>query len=727
MTTDVGDLIRDLIERRKSRLPLFIRWRNDLAELDADLRQVERLLQGPECSDPSLDPVRNRLESVIQDADAARSTLDDLYRRFAKNTIDIAVAGAARQGKSTLLRNLAEIPPEAIPAESGLVCTAAKSRIVHCETDPYAVVHFYSETDFYTEIVSGYVSEVYGTEVHAMPRSLDEFAEMLLPPPPDGSDRERRRLLWEELNAIQKAFNKHRSLLSRRELTIKLEDVPNYVRKNPEDGRHYLVDRVDVYVPFAERGLTGLAMIDLPGLFEVARGPALRLAKALRHEADAVCLVKFPKDTGDDFLEPDMEVFKRIRDAVPDLDLSDWVFLVLNRRDDEKNVHVIHALIDRMPEALKDLRVLNICCNDPSEVRTRLLGTILDHLRERQAELDKMLVAGVRRRLDDVATGALSLVEDARGRIAQPDKPNFSEFSRLLVRIKDRLERVVQNQFERYQKNEPQDEFRNVVEQAYADAQHYAEEELRKQDFSRDLNIYGSFPEALGAWLHVLRTRMSLHFADRLDTFLRDLVASLRSELSNAIMSWLPDDVPPEQARTWLQTIRDTIADYPERFPNLRKGFELLDTFVFDYQTHFHHLVRRGVTRALDLRPLEGEPMPIPDFTKVPVSEQAELLCENLVTRYQVAATRVRSLLLERDCDVAIAAYALVEEVKDRLVRSENYQEEWWGLVELLPDILGDQRQRMPVRRLYRSLNTLEVHANDLKVSLTMPEGASDV
>jgi hypothetical protein len=82
-----------------------------------------------------------------------QAKLANLAVRFAKGTVNIGVAGKARQGKSTLLQAISGLDSSVIPANNGMACTGAKSKIIHAEDNPRAVIEFHSKEEFLYDIV----------------------------------------------------------------------------------------------------------------------------------------------------------------------------------------------------------------------------------------------------------------------------------------------------------------------------------------------------------------------------------------------------------------------------------------------------------------------------------------------------------------------------------------------------------------------------------------------
>ena len=72
-------------------------------------------------------------DRFLSGLNAALAECDRLITRFSRDTVNISVIGLARQGKSTLLQSITQLPDSIIPAASGSDCTGAKSVIFNAK------------------------------------------------------------------------------------------------------------------------------------------------------------------------------------------------------------------------------------------------------------------------------------------------------------------------------------------------------------------------------------------------------------------------------------------------------------------------------------------------------------------------------------------------------------------------------------------------------------------
>ena len=89
------------------------------------------------------------LDEITFDIEKLSSEASKMSKRFARDRINIAVVGEARQGKSRLLQSISGLTRVEIPDGNGQHCTGVKSIIKNTkDTLKEAEVHFFSEETF---------------------------------------------------------------------------------------------------------------------------------------------------------------------------------------------------------------------------------------------------------------------------------------------------------------------------------------------------------------------------------------------------------------------------------------------------------------------------------------------------------------------------------------------------------------------------------------------------
>jgi hypothetical protein len=116
------------------------------------------------------------------------------------------------------------------------------------------------------------------------------------------------------------------------------------------------------------------------------------------------------------------------------------------------------------------------------------------------------------------------------------------------------------------------------------------------------------------------------------------------------------------------------------KHPTLYTSFEYILKFSFAYHSHFHYRVReemRGLETYTDASVREIVPF---DATQENILEKAEEIAAGLLERYQKTVYYVSKRLgsEEMQTDPGKAIFSLVEEIKDRLIRTRDIDEQEW-------------------------------------------------
>jgi hypothetical protein len=695
--SDLSQFIRAVLACRQGRKPRVQSARRTLDELTATLDRLADLA-GTAVAAPNT-PAELRQAAVafsdrLRDLGGGvadlRAKLTHLAARFGKSTINIGVAGKARQGKSTLLQAISGLDDAAIPTSDGLPCTGAKSRIFHWEQEPHAIVDFYSQEEFLSGVVHAYYDEL---DLKPQPSSLADFRRPL---PPCGGGLPRRHAVYKKLQELHDGLGEFQRYLSHRPGRIALDRVRDVVSQ--QDGRQtYLaVKCASIFVRFPNRDVSGLGVVDLPGLGEIAKGHSERLVASLQEEVDAVLLLKMPPDHGTHWDEGDYEVFNRVKQAVPEMDLADWLFVVLNETG--TNAKGVEVLRGKPPDVGCALPILTANCSRRGEVDERVFGVVLKFLQANLDRIDRQYTARLsdqlKRLADDVETAVEPISQLVKKDIVDMDSE--LRFNRLcgdfLKQLRARLALLVEeyrkrlpdeqtwfdrlNPFAKAEGGEaPADEFRKAVEEACGKAEQappvLSAGQLREKFF--DL---GGWKAVVQEEMHHMRSHLTHQLAEVMDFRLAHTAEVARRDVVDRLLAeplgrLLP---PPVQAeadpRGRVKALCGLLSEKLQ--PTLTAALDYLNSFVVSYQTHFHYRVR------IEMAPLD--PMTKKGDFAVPGqgADASDKVVQLLTDRYRRVVGAVRERLRkELQYDSVGAVFAMIEATQDRLVRGRTVEPEW--------------------------------------------------
>lgn len=166
--TTMNNIISDIITARQSKVEALRVKRNELAAIRENLEKLLRMGENVRQDasfqkvwkyNPWLQALLEKPKDVQECAAqyaAAIGELDRLIGRYGRESVNIAVVGDSKAGKSLLLQTISGLGNECIPSFKGSFCTGVSSVIENnCELDPgqaRAVITFKTEEEILEEI-----------------------------------------------------------------------------------------------------------------------------------------------------------------------------------------------------------------------------------------------------------------------------------------------------------------------------------------------------------------------------------------------------------------------------------------------------------------------------------------------------------------------------------------------------------------------------------------------
>jgi len=706
MNTSRTARIASIIEKRR---PLA----QKIAGIEANLKSLALALRNLEdnrhhlltrVDDPNISGQLREIDfSRIQPGIAAElEALSKLRARFSRDTLNIGVVGRARQGKSRLLQSLTGLTAAEIPDGNRQHCTGVRSTIHHNPAvETHGEVWFHSERSFLDEAIAPYYDK-FG--LAAKPITLEEFARNPLPALPSNlPGYAEPKAMYEHLGKYHLNLERYRQLLlepsPRR---IGRSEIREYVAQDTPDGQrvffNYLAVReVKIVCNFPNSDVGQIALVDMPGLGDTGVGDEERLMTTLGQDVDAVLFVRMPKSSGDYWADVDVRLYDIARAALVELPISAWSFMVLNQTDagsnNGDNSNNCKDLADTIAE--KHLKVVECAianCANPEDANN-VLDRVLDYLAVNITALDQQYASSCQDRLIRLQNAVHSELEKAGIALGKstPRASDFSEFLRLFNQLWDGLTSGLESLLRHLeaQRNARDIAFKQQVDAAIqACRDNTGVPSIEQIEQRRDR--VGGYPNAYYEYLSEIRAHLSQHFLS-LDDGLKQIIHRVKAQVANVLIEQgRLKKLTDKQGAEFLQTITDQI---PEHLSKLKLGFQILSSFDLSYRGLIQHRIRQhldGLTPDKTALKLSKSPSP-----------QEVLSC--LKTSHAEAVYNCEIALEDFLPEPNQAAFAIVEEFVDRVLRAEDVKTEWQiFLEEVRSDVWRDEFEQLGERSRLR-------------------------
>ncbi len=601
--------------------------------------------------------------------------LGKLKVRFCRNTLNIGVVGRARQGKSRLLQSLTGLTAAEIPDGDRQHCTGVRSIVYHNpHVESYGEVWFHTERSFLDEVISPYYEQL---RLGAKPITIEAFANKSLPPlPKELPGYAEPGAMYEHLTKYHVNISKYQHLL--REASprrILPNEIREYVAQDTPDGQriffNYLaVRQVRIVCGFPNADVGQIALVDMPGLGDTGIGDAERLMKTLGQDVDAVLFIRMPKSSGDYWADVDVRLYDTAHAALAELPIALWSFMVLNQTaSNSKNGDNLNNCQDLVGDITNKHIHVKECitanCANPQEAN-KVLDRVLDYLAANITNLDREYATSCQERLLQLQNEINIELKKSRhllGKTTLNDNwfPLFEQlFEQLWNNLASGLESLLRHLKER--RNSHSSDFkREVVTAIQACYDDTGIPDLEQIERRRDL--VGGYPNAYYEYLHEIRAHLSQHFL-LLDQGLKRSLLSVKLQLVNVLLEQGLGELADARGDKFLNEIASQLH---ESLPKLKLGFQVISEFDMSYRELIQHRTRQH----LDVLTPDETPLQISS------SPSATEVLANLKTLHAEAVYGCETALENLLCEPSQAAFAIVEEFVDRVLRAEGAKTEW--------------------------------------------------
>ncbi len=659
--------------------------------------------------------------NISRELDALRK----LKKRFSRKTLNIGVVGRARQGKSRLLQSLTGLTAAEIPDGSGQHCTGVRSTIHHNpEFETSGEVWFHTERSFLDEVITPYYDQL---ELGAKPITLEEFASKPLPELPQNQKGAEVGAKYEHLRGYHTHLEKYRDLLQEPSpRRIPRDEIREYVAQDNLAGEriyyNYLaVQEVRIVCKFPNAEVGQIALVDLPGLGDTGIGDEERLLNTLGQDIDLVLFVRMPKSNGDFLGDVDVRLYDVARSALIDLPLEKWSFMVFNQTNSSlgDNSHLCESFAADLKN--KHIHVSESAiadCADPEEANTKILDRVLNYLAANITALDQEYASSCQERLKQIQNAVNAEVNKIKNILGQDntaDQSMIQELSLFRELFGDHEEGwwkhiVLSLQKKRVelwqQRSNPDQNLENGIAEAVRACQQGGGILLSDnpiQEIQERIIVIDAL-KAYSNYRDELRVFLSRNFQS-LDKDLKQSLEIVKSDVANRLAEKGCLGVLTEaQGSEFFLAIANLI---PERLANLKQGFIVLAEFELSYRGLVLHRIRQHLDGLTTVRATSGQSQAedAESSTLRPTADTtAEEILEALQIDYDTAVNRIKPALEEFLCEPSQAAYAMVEEFVDNVIRQKGIQDEWQDFLiplrgKLWPDEFGKPEQERQQRQ----------------------------
>jgi len=678
--------IAEIVDKRKPLATKIETVENNLKILDSTLDELSqhcnRLIT--QADDVEL---RGRLQeinllSIREEISAEIASLRKLKTRFSRDTLNIGVVGRAGQGKSRLLQSFSGLSNDEIPSGDRSHCTGVRSTVHHNSgVETYGEIWFHSERSFLNEIVSPYYEKL---ALGSRPFTSEEFSRNPLPELPKHFARQAELgAMYEHLRKYHINFDEYKHLLNQLSpQRISKHQIREYVAQDTPDGQriyfNYLaVKEARIVCGFPNADVGQIALIDMPGLGDTGLGDAERLITVLGQDVDIVLFIRMPRPPRDYWGDVDVKLYDTARSSLVDLPLELWSFMVLNQTHasssiGDNSIYCEELISTHKISHIDVVRCITACCADQEEANHKILDPVLDYLTQNITTLDIQYASACQdrlKRLHNTISLELEKARKALGTGAGRDSwhPTFLKlFNQLWSNLTVGLEGLLR---------ELQDQ-RSHHDIDLSDQVNAALQACREdtgiptlEDIKIRRDIEASYQIAYNKYLHEIRAYLSQHFLTLDDGLKRSLEHDKSQIVDILVDQGRLGSITNDTSTHFLNTIEQLI---PEDLDRLKLGFHILATFELSYRGLIQHRIRKHLDRLT------------PDKTPIQLSQSpsAQEILVSLQVLHAEAVYECEAALNEVLCEPSEAAYAIVEEFVDRVLRAEGVKDDWQIFLE---------------------------------------------
>jgi hypothetical protein len=626
-----------------------------------------------------------KIQSLIMNQLAV---LEQVQKRFERQSLNLGVVARAKQGKSRLLRSFTGLSSNEIPDGDSGHCTGIASTIFpnNSSNETYADVWFYTHESFLTEVIAPYYEKL---QLGSAPQTISDF-EKSLPPLPNNLIND-SNILYQQMYIYLEKYHTHLQeykilLGSKSPQKKERAEIRKYVAQYDLSGNptydYMAVQKCNIICPFPSAPTDKMAVVDTQGLGDTGVGDEERLIKVLGENVDVILFMRMPHPVSDAWKTEDINLYSVANRVLANhLPLKKWSFLILNQTNDPikgNNFVQSNVLKNQVPEAIKVIDIINANCADETEAQTQILEPIVKYLVGQVQKLDREYVISYQQELNLLHSQINTELEKAiNGLFKQVSIDNEDElFEELFEEFWDNLtvglDRLVTNL-----RSEPEaedsyfhEQVKQVIKAAEDDTAIPSDDPNGKtalEKIDRMISNKKDAESAYSAYLDLVRTHLTHHFLD-LDDGLNRSIEQAKIEIARFFIEELNfSNLTDKRGSEFIQAMAELL---PAQRIQLKEGFQILS----EYKLSFKGLILPRIRPCL--KGLSPFPRKIPLGATIRQDAKEQILF-NMTALHGEAIYQCENALNDMLGEPVQAALAIVEEFKEQVINKKKVKTEW--------------------------------------------------
>jgi uncharacterized protein YicC (UPF0701 family) len=416
-----------------------------------------------------------------------------------------------------------------------------------------------------------------------------------------------------------------------------------------------------------------------------------------------------PRPPRDYWADVDVQLYDIANQALRDLPLEKWSFLLLNHTNSDSPIKDNYLYCQDLANSYLDKHLYSVSCivadcGNPTQAHEQILEPILDYLTQNIISLDQQYSHSCQQRLTEIHHTINAELTKAQQVLKLVSLGNwFPVFEQLFEILWDNLTTSLEDLLEKFREQRDWEDldFKEQVEAAIqacqTDTGIPSQEEI---EISR--KRLGGYPNAYYEYLNEIRAHLSQHFL-LLDQGLQKGLERVKSEVAQVLSD--QGHLGNLSNLTPTALLNAIIEQIPPELTNLKLGFQTLADFNLSYRGMIQHRIRVHLD---DLTP---------NSTSLQLSTHpnAQEVLNCLRSLQAEAVYKCQSALDDLLAEPSQAAFAIVEEFLDRVLRSQGIKSQWRIFLEEIRDeVWPDEFAQLGVQtRMRREWLDLVKQVND--------------